>query len=62
LTGIIEMRFTAGENLEFRLSARGIDFFVDDRIAREDDLGLRSTLGSKGFDLIDSGALCVPCP
>jgi len=57
--GIIEMRFTAGENLYFGMFAKPVDLFRGDKIVREDHLDLLSTLNCNGFDLLDSGSYPV---
>jgi hypothetical protein len=56
------MRFAAGENLYFGMFAKAVDLSLGDHLEREDDLDLRSTLSSKGFDLRDYGTLRIPCP
>ncbi|MGA2027598.1 MAG: hypothetical protein ABSH17_11115, partial [Syntrophobacteraceae bacterium] len=45
---IIETRFAPGEDFEFGLLAKLINFGLGDEFVREDDLGLHSTLSCKG--------------
>jgi len=52
--------FTPGENLDFGMFAKLVDFGLGDQIVREDDLDLLSTLSCNGFDLTDGGANPIP--
>ncbi len=56
---IIETRFAQGEDFEFGLLAKLINFGLGDEFVREDGLDLCATLSSKGFDLFDSGSYPV---
>jgi len=47
------MKFTAGEDLEFRLWAQMVDFFVGNQIVGEDDLKLCAMLCCEGFNFPD---------